>query len=185
MVQLARAVRHLPPQRTGMAVSVVNSYAATALSVPVSFVSSVDLPTDGNPMSPTRVSPLLLTSNPSPGLAPPLLLPAITSDLSFAILAFKPPKWRLVGGGERRHVVTAKQASTRNRQWLRRWSQPQQGCSGSGSRGTGRLVELGQTSSSFLASAPRGSQVRNILKPKPESEGPCLRIPPCPPPLCA
>ena len=40
-----------------MHVSVVNSYAAASEKVPVSFVRSVDLPTEGNPIRPTRVSP--------------------------------------------------------------------------------------------------------------------------------
>jgi hypothetical protein len=40
-----------------MHVRVVNSYEAASEKVPVSLVSSVDLPTLGNPTSPTRVSP--------------------------------------------------------------------------------------------------------------------------------
>jgi hypothetical protein len=36
---------------------VVNSSLAASEKVPVSFVSSVDLPTDGNPINPTRASP--------------------------------------------------------------------------------------------------------------------------------
>ena len=41
----------------GMHVSVVNSYAAASLLVPVSLVNKVDLPTDGKPTRPTRASP--------------------------------------------------------------------------------------------------------------------------------
>lgn len=48
-----------------MHVRVVNSYAAILENTPVSFVSSVLLPTDGNPIIPIRESPLLETSNPS------------------------------------------------------------------------------------------------------------------------
>lgn len=48
-----------------MHVSVVNSYEAASDCVPVSFVSSVDFPTDGNPINPTRASPDLDTSKPS------------------------------------------------------------------------------------------------------------------------
>ena len=40
-----------------MHVSVVNSYAAASLFVPVSAVSRVDLPTEGNPISAMRPSP--------------------------------------------------------------------------------------------------------------------------------
>ncbi len=58
------------PKRTsmtpGMQVRVVNSYAATALSVLVIFPRSVDLPTEGNPTKATRASPDFWTSNPSP-----------------------------------------------------------------------------------------------------------------------
>ena len=72
---------------------VVNSYAAIKLSVPVSVVSSVLLPTEGKPMSPTRVSPLLVTSKPSPALPPDLVEPAITSLLSLASLALRRPRW--------------------------------------------------------------------------------------------
>mgnify|MGYP001808062176 CR=1 FL=1 len=49
----------------GMHVSVVNSYAAILENTPVSFVRSVLLPTEGNPIIPIRESPLLETSNPS------------------------------------------------------------------------------------------------------------------------
>jgi hypothetical protein len=46
----------------GTAVSVVNSYAAASLAVPVSFVSSVDLPTDGKPVQQRRA--VLLCASP-------------------------------------------------------------------------------------------------------------------------
>jgi len=54
-----------------MHVSVVNSYAAAVDSVPVSVDRSVDLPTDGKPISATRASPDLVTSKPVPSFAPP------------------------------------------------------------------------------------------------------------------
>ena len=50
----------------GIAVNVVNEYAATSLFVFVIFDRNVDLPTDGNPTSAMRASPLLLTSKPAP-----------------------------------------------------------------------------------------------------------------------
>ena len=78
-----------------MHVSVVNSYAAASLLVPVSDVSSVDLPTDGKPTKPMRVSPLLVTSKPRPLSLDPADLPPgplINSLLSLAILALSVPK---------------------------------------------------------------------------------------------
>jgi hypothetical protein len=48
-------------RRSGWLVNLLNSYAAASLLVPVKDVSSVDLPTDGKPTSPTRVSPDLVT----------------------------------------------------------------------------------------------------------------------------
>jgi len=74
-----------------MHVNVVNSYAATSLSVSVSFERSVDLPTEGKPTSPIRVSPDFVTSNPKPG--PPL--PPFgfrISRFNIAILAFSIPR---------------------------------------------------------------------------------------------
>lgn len=50
----------------GIAVRVVNEYAAASLLVLVILLRKVDLPTDGNPTSATRASPLLLTSKPAP-----------------------------------------------------------------------------------------------------------------------
>jgi hypothetical protein len=50
----------------GIAVSVVNSYAAVSDWVCVVFERSVLLPTEGKPISATRASPALLTSNPTP-----------------------------------------------------------------------------------------------------------------------
>lgn len=50
----------------GMHVKVVNSYAQASEWVLVSLFSSVDLPTEGNPISATRASPDFMTSNPSP-----------------------------------------------------------------------------------------------------------------------
>mmetsp|Transcript_8949 Transcript_8949/g.31584 ORF Transcript_8949/g.31584 Transcript_8949/m.31584 type:complete len:254 (-) Transcript_8949:193-954(-) len=86
---LAPLYRNTP----GMAVRVVNSYAAASDSVPVSFVNSVDLPTEGKPTSPTRVSPLLLTSKPSPAPPPlPLTADDTTSAFSFARRAFSSPR---------------------------------------------------------------------------------------------
>ena len=58
------------------------SYAAASLCVPVSFVSSVDLPTEGKPTNPTRVSPALLTSKPRPPPPPPPLPPESASRSS-------------------------------------------------------------------------------------------------------
>ena len=76
---------------------VVNSYEAASEKVPVSFVRSVDLPTDGKPTMPTRASPTLFTSNPSP-LAPPPPPPdgSISSRRSLASLALSIPKWPAV-----------------------------------------------------------------------------------------
>eukprot|EP00968_Pinguiococcus_pyrenoidosus_P017278 scaffold1704_cov246-Pinguiococcus_pyrenoidosus.AAC.18 len=50
----------------GMHVSVVNSYAAASLFVPVRVLRSDDLPTLGNPINATRPSPCLATLKPSP-----------------------------------------------------------------------------------------------------------------------
>lgn len=55
----------------GIQVRVVNSYDATFEKVPVNFVNKVDFPTEGKPTNPTRASPDLETSKPSP--APPKL----------------------------------------------------------------------------------------------------------------
>ena len=54
----------------GIAVSVVNEYAAASLLVLVILDRKVDLPTEGKPTRATRASPLLLTSKPEP--PPPL-----------------------------------------------------------------------------------------------------------------
>ena len=58
-----------------MHVKVVNSYAAASLAVPVRVVRRVDLPTEGKPTRPTRVSPDLLTSKPRPASLEPEDLP--------------------------------------------------------------------------------------------------------------
>jgi len=60
----------------------------------VSFVKSVDFPTDGNPIIPTLASPDFDTSNPSPA-GPPFLPPvgSISSRLSLASFAFRRPMW--------------------------------------------------------------------------------------------
>mmetsp|Transcript_2968 Transcript_2968/g.8655 ORF Transcript_2968/g.8655 Transcript_2968/m.8655 type:complete len:208 (+) Transcript_2968:487-1110(+) len=71
----------------GMHVSVVNSYEAASEATSVSEVSSVDLPTDGNPTKPTRASPVARTSKPSPGPPPPPLGSATSSRLYLASLA--------------------------------------------------------------------------------------------------
>mmetsp|Transcript_16918 Transcript_16918/g.37597 ORF Transcript_16918/g.37597 Transcript_16918/m.37597 type:complete len:204 (+) Transcript_16918:545-1156(+) len=79
----------------GMAVRVVNSYPAARENVPVNFVSSVDLPTEGNPIKPTRVSPDLLTSKPRSPAPPPFFgaLESSSSSLfSFESFAFSMPK---------------------------------------------------------------------------------------------
>lgn len=57
------------------------------------MVSSVDLPTEGNPIMPTRASPDLETSKPSPATAflPPV--GSMISRLSLASLALSRPKW--------------------------------------------------------------------------------------------
>ena len=69
----------------------MNSYAAASDSVPVSIVSSDDLPTDGNPISATRPSPYFDTSKPSP--APPLDAGACSSVRSLARRALSWPRW--------------------------------------------------------------------------------------------
>ena len=79
----------------GIHVNVVNSYAAASLRVPVKLVNNVDLPTDGNPTNPIRVSPLFVTSNPRSAFFVPALFPPgpfINSDFNLAILAFNVPK---------------------------------------------------------------------------------------------
>lgn len=54
---------------------------------------SVDLPTEGNPTSPIRQSPVFCTSKPS-SLAPPFLVtPSMSSLFRRAIFAFSKPKW--------------------------------------------------------------------------------------------
>lgn len=62
--------------------------------VPVSLVRRVDLPTEGNPIIPTRASPDFDTSKPYPP-TPPFLPPAgsMSSLLSLANLALSNPKW--------------------------------------------------------------------------------------------
>ena len=79
----------------GIHVSVVNSYAAASLLVPVSVVNKVLLPTLGNPTNPTLVSPLFVTSNPRPASLLPALLPPgplISSLRNLASLAFSVPR---------------------------------------------------------------------------------------------
>jgi len=61
-------------------------------NVPVSFVRSVDFPTEGNPIIPTLASPLLETSNPSYVPPPFLLAESINSLFNLASLAFNSPK---------------------------------------------------------------------------------------------
>mmetsp|Transcript_13993 Transcript_13993/g.41798 ORF Transcript_13993/g.41798 Transcript_13993/m.41798 type:complete len:282 (-) Transcript_13993:151-996(-) len=78
----------------GIAVSVVNSYAAASDLVPVKVVNSVDLPTEGKPTRPTRVSPTFLTSKPRSPPPPLLLVPCSSSSRrSFASLALIKPRW--------------------------------------------------------------------------------------------
>ena len=70
----------------------MNSYAAASENTPVNFVNSVDFPTEGNPTNPTRQSPVLVTSKPSP-LGPPFGPAAsINSRCNFASLARSDPK---------------------------------------------------------------------------------------------
>lgn len=64
----------------GIAVSVVNEYAAASLLVLVILDRKVDLPTEGKPTRATRASPLLLTSKPEP--PPP---PAPVGSRSWAL----------------------------------------------------------------------------------------------------
>ena len=65
--------------------------------MPVNLFSNVLFPTEGNPISPTRASPVFETSNPSPPPPPPLLVPpSISCALSLANLAFSMPRWALV-----------------------------------------------------------------------------------------
>ena len=66
--------------------------AYVKLKVPVSFVSRVDLPTDGKPIMPTLASPDLETSKPSP--TAPFLPPlgSINYRFSLASLALSRPR---------------------------------------------------------------------------------------------
>ena len=92
----------------GTAVSVVNSYAAASEYVPVRVVSSVDLPTDGKPTRPMRVSPLFFTSKPRPPPPPPVLCgPAMISRFSLAIFALMSPRWPGQGGEGGREAAEA------------------------------------------------------------------------------
>ena len=64
----------------------------------MSLLSSVDLPTEGKPTRPTRASPTLLTSKPSPLEAPPPPPPpppggSSNSRRSLASLALSMPRW--------------------------------------------------------------------------------------------
>ena len=72
---------------------VVNAYAPTSESFPVSLAMSVDLPTEGKPTNATVASPDFLTSKPDAG---PLLLEwascASILRLSAAIFAFSLPR---------------------------------------------------------------------------------------------
>lgn len=63
-----------------------------AMLVPVNLVSRVDLPTDGNPIIPTRASPALDTSKPYPATAffPPV--GSMSYLLSLASLALSKPR---------------------------------------------------------------------------------------------
>lgn len=85
----------IPPETYGIAVSVVYSYAAVALSVSVMVESSVDLPTDGNPISTTRAFPDFITSKPSPGLELPFFSGSSSCRRSLASLARSRPMWYL------------------------------------------------------------------------------------------
>lgn len=59
----------------------------TSEKVPVNLLRSVDFPTEGKPTKPTRESPLLVTSKPSPAPPPPFDEGARSSLRSFASLA--------------------------------------------------------------------------------------------------
>ena len=69
----------------------------SAEEMPVSEVSSVDLPTDGKPTRPTRASPVAFTSNPSPAPCAPDFGPSKSSSrLYLASFALRPQMCAIV-----------------------------------------------------------------------------------------
>lgn len=76
-----------------MHVSVVNSYAATALFAFVTADSSDDLPTDGKPTKATRAIPIRLTSKVAYVELELRDASSISFASNYAILAFSLPKW--------------------------------------------------------------------------------------------
>lgn len=55
---------HVPPWSYFVCPRIAGTLSPTSEYVPVSFVSSVDFPTEGKPTKPTRASPTLFTSKP-------------------------------------------------------------------------------------------------------------------------
>ena len=84
----------------GIAVSVVNSCAAASDSAEVSFVSSVDLPTEGKPITATRASPALDTSKSLSSVPPMPVLrePCTISVLNLASRALSRPRCCVLSG---------------------------------------------------------------------------------------
>ena len=80
-------------QQSGGYADASNSYAAQRLFVSVTSDSSVDLPTEGNPIMATRPSPERVTEKPSPPPPPPLP-PSSESNCSrsLAMRAFRMPR---------------------------------------------------------------------------------------------
>jgi hypothetical protein len=87
-----------------MAVSVVNSYAATPLFVFVTFDRNVDLPTEGKPTRAMRASPDLVTSKPVPAPAEEPGVGSRSWARRRASLPLRRPRWysvALFSGGVR------------------------------------------------------------------------------------
>ena len=75
----------------------VRARVRSAEEMPVSEVSSVDLPTDGKPTRPTRASPVAFTSNPSPAPCAPDFGPSKSSSrLYLASFALRPQMCAIV-----------------------------------------------------------------------------------------
>lgn len=83
--------------------NVIITVPAMALSVLVTVLRRVDLPTDGKPMRATRASPDFITSKPSP--LPPDLDGSNNCALYLASFAFNKPKWCSVAANQNRDYI--------------------------------------------------------------------------------